>query len=63
MSHSRAQNRVTYGVRQDTGQVSKEALVNGEKTLSLYRLGQTVKHALIKVTSLVVHSRHDGVLK
>lgn len=61
MSHSRAQNRVTYGVRQDTGQVSKEALVNGENTFGLDRLRQTVEHALVEVARLVVHSRHNCI--
>lgn len=49
-------------MRQDAGQVGKEALVNGEKTFGLNSLGQTIEHAFIEVTRLVVHSRHDCVL-
>lgn len=61
VSCSNAESAVTYSVRQDTGQVGKEALVNGEKTFGLDGLRETVEHALIEVTRLVVHSRHDRV--
>ena len=41
--------------------MSKEALIDSEQALGLDGLVQTIKHALIKVTSLVIHPRHDRV--
>ena len=41
--------------------MSEEALVDRKQAFCLDRLEQTVEHALVKVTSLVVHSRHDRI--
>lgn len=48
-------------MRQDSGQVGEEALVNGQETFSSNGLEQAVKHALVEVTSLVVHASHDSI--
>lgn len=50
------QKKFTYSVRQDTGQVSKEALVNRKQAFCLDGLIQTIEHALVEVASLVIHS-------
>jgi hypothetical protein len=36
-------------------------LIDCKETLSSDRLRQAVKHALVKVTRLVVHTRHDRI--
>lgn len=41
--------------------MSKEAFVDRKQTFCADCLVQAVEHALIKVSSLVVHSRHDCV--
>lgn len=51
----------THGVGQDSGQVSKEALVDSQESFSADGLEQAVKYALVQVTSLVVHASHDSV--
>lgn len=50
-------------MRQDTSQVSKEALVDGKNTLCADSLEQAVKDALVQITGLVVHASHDSVYK
>lgn len=50
-------------MRKDTGQVSKEALVDCEYTFRANCLVQTVKYTLVKVSGLVVQSRHDGIYR
>lgn len=61
--HRTIHKEFTYSVRQDTGQVSKEALVNRKQAFCPDGLVQTVEHALVEVASLVIHSRHDRVWK
>lgn len=39
----------------------QEALVDGEESFRLDRLAQTIKHALVQVTVLVIQSGHDGI--
>lgn len=41
--------------------MGKEALVDCKYTFRANRLVQTVKHTLIKVSGLIVQSRHDGI--
>lgn len=41
--------------------MSEEAFVDSEQSLGLDRLIQTVKHALVKVTGLVIHPGHDRI--
>lgn len=53
----------THSVRQDTGQVSKEALVDGKNTFCADGLEQAIKDALIQITSLIVHTSHDSVCR
>lgn len=48
-------------MRQDTGQMSEVTLVNSKDSLRSNRLRQTVKHALVQVTGLVVHSGHNCI--
>lgn len=51
----------TYRMRDYTGQMSRNSLVNGEQTFSLDRFLDTVKDAVVKVAALVVHSGHNSV--
>ena len=39
----------------------QEALVNGEETLGTDGLAQAVKDALVKISILVVETRHDSI--
>ena len=55
--------RITYSMRQDTSQMSKETLIDSQDTLCADRLIQAIEHALVKVTCLVVHASHDSVYK
>lgn len=41
--------------------MSEVALVNSKDSFRSNRLRQAIKHALVKVTGLVVHSRHNGI--
>lgn len=52
---------MTYRMRDYTGQMSRDTLVNGEQTFSLDCLLDTVKDAIVKVAALIVHSGHDSV--
>lgn len=48
-------------VRQNSCQMRQEAFIDGQKTLGLYCLRKTIIYALVKVTILVVHARHDCI--
>jgi len=52
---------VTHGVRQDSGKVGKEALVDGQESFGADRLEQAVKYALVQVASLVIHASHNSI--
>ena len=41
--------------------MSEEALVDGKNALGANSFKQAIEHALVKVASLVVHTRHNGV--
>lgn len=43
--------------------MSKVAFVNGKDTLRRDRLVKAIPDALVQVTCLVVHARHDRVCK
>ena len=51
----------TYSVGKDTGQMSKEALVNSQDALGADSLEQAIEDTLVKVTSLVIHTSHDSI--
>jgi hypothetical protein len=51
----------THSMRQYTGQMSKESLVDCKDTLRGNGLIQAVEYTLVEVASLVVHSGHNRV--
>lgn len=46
---------------QDTCQMGKVSLVYCKKSLLTDGFVQAIKHALVEVSGLVIHSRHDGI--
>lgn len=48
-------------MREDTGKVSEEALVDCQDALGTNSLEQAIKDALVQVTTLVIHASHDGI--
>lgn len=50
-----------HGMRQNTGQMGEETLVDGQQALCAHGLGQAVEDAAVQVAVLVVEAGHDGV--
>lgn len=51
----------THGVRQDSSQMSEEALVDGQESFGANGLEQAIKYTLVEIASLIVHPSHDSI--